>query len=245
MISTKNAISSDRLTNLKDQIDLVLCPICGDVLWKPVTCSSCENSFCSFCIDKWLFEQQKEIIPNLDNETHLDYSTKSLSLTRCPFNCSPYIQRNCPSLLRIILSKLNIECRNKINGCREILSYEQLEKHQEECCPYQVIQCSGCKKFIRKDVFDEENHFLMCRYVKFQCTKCESVFRREDKHDRFDCIEGQIRLLEQRLMLTERKYSTICEIQRKKLDIFYEKFAVIEQNYEIDNDDSIERTNGV
>ncbi|UJR34214.1 hypothetical protein I4U23_021620 [Adineta vaga] len=237
-------ILPDRVTNLKVHGDLVHCPICGFILWKPVTCTTCENSFCFNCIQLWLFEQQEQIIEYLDNENLIDYVAKSFSLTRCPFNCSPYIQRKCPPLLTTILSTLTIECRNKIYGCQEILFYEQLEKHEEEFCRFRIIQCPGCKQNMFKEIFDKDKHLLKCSYVKIKCTKCQGVFQRQDKHDQFDCMEGQICLLKQQLIVYEEKSSKIYDIQRKKLDILDEKFTIIEQVWvtDDDDDDHINRT---
>jgi len=141
-------ITCERVTNLNNQhADLVYCPICSHILWKPVTCSLCENSFCFQCIQIWLFERQEQIIEQIYNDNQI----KLFSLTRCPFNCSPYEERKCPSLLISILSKLTIECRNKSYGCREILLYEQLEKHENQFCQCKIIQCPGCKQNMFKE----------------------------------------------------------------------------------------------
>ncbi|CAF0862840.1 unnamed protein product [Rotaria sordida] len=233
---SSNSIILERVTNLNAQhIDLVHCPICCNILWKPVACNLCENSFCYQCIEKWLFEQQEQIIEYIDNDNENDYLIKSLSLTRCPFNCSPYKERKCSPLLTSILSKLTIECRNKLYGCQEILLYEQLEKHEEEFCQYKIIQCSGCKQDMFKSIFDKE-HLLNCPYIELECKKCQSIFKRKDKHNKFDCMEQQICLLKQNIITCEQKSLKIFDIQRKKTDILDEKFAIIEEIYGHDND---------
>ncbi|CAF3686518.1 unnamed protein product [Adineta steineri] len=235
-----NSIVPTRVTNLNlCHGDLVHCPVCDHILWKPVTCTSCENSFCFQCIQIWLFEQQEQIIECLDNEDENDYLAKSFSLTRCPFNCSPYIQRKCPSLLISILSKLTIECRNKIYGCEKILFYEQLEKHEEECCQYKIIHCSGCQQDMFKEHFDKEQHQLKCPNIKIKCTKCQSLFQRKDKHNEFDCMEKKIDLLKQELIIFEEKSSKIYDIQRKKIEILDEKFMIIEDICTIDDNNDI------
>ncbi|CAF1392247.1 unnamed protein product [Rotaria sp. Silwood1] len=232
-----NPIILERVTNLNAQhADLVHCPICNHILWKPVTCSLCENSFCYQCIQKWLFEQQEQIIEYIYNNNENDYLIKSLSLTRCPFNCSPYQERKCPPLLTSILSKLTIECRNKSYGCQEILFYEQLEKHEEEFCQYKIIRCPGCKQDMFKSIFDKDEHLLNCLYIELECKKCQSIFKRKDKHSEFDCMQQQIYLLKKNMITLEQKSSKIFDIQRKKIDILDEKFDIIEDIYGHDDD---------
>jgi hypothetical protein len=218
-------IISERVTNLNDQYaDLVYCPICSHILWKPVTCNSCENSFCFQCIQIWLFEQQEQ----------------SFSFPRCPFNCSPYKERKCPPLLISILSKLTIECRNKSYGCQKILLYEQLEKHEEDFCQYKIVQCPGCKQNMFREMFEKNEHLLKCLYMEFQCIKCQSIFQRKDKHDQFDCIEKQIYLLRENILIFQQKFSEILDIQRKKIEILDEKITVIGDIWGNDDDESID-----
>jgi hypothetical protein len=237
---SSNPIISERVTNLNNQhSDLVHCPICSHILWKPVTCTSCENSFCFQCIQRWLFEQQEQIIECMYNENENDYITKSLSLTRCPFNCSPYQQRKCPPLLISILSKLTIECRNKFHGCQQILYYEQLEKHEEELCPYQIIQCPGCQQNMFKEIFNQDQHLLTCLYVEFECLKCQSLVKRKDKHTELDCMQKQICLLKQNMNLFEQKSFKIFDIQRKKIEILDQKIDIIEKIWPTDDDKQI------
>jgi E3 ubiquitin-protein ligase NRDP1 len=226
-------IISERVTNLNNEYaDLVHCPICGNILWKPVTCSLCENSFCFQCIQTWLFKQQEQINEDIYNNNN---EIEFFSLTRCPFNCSPYKQRKCSPLLISILSKLTIECQNKSYGCKEILIYEQLEKHEKDFCQYQVIQCSGCKQNMFKAIFDKSQHLLKCLYIDIECTKCQSIFKRKDQHNQFDCLEKQFCLLRQNMLRYEEKSSKIFDILRKKIEIIDEKFIVIEDIWE--NDD--------
>jgi hypothetical protein len=225
-------IISERVTNLNIQhADLVHCPVCGYILWKPVTCSLCENSFCFQCIQKWLFEQQEQIIEN-------DNQIKSLSLIRCPFNCSPYKQRKCPPLLISILSKLTIECQNKLYGCQQILLYEQLEKHQEEFCQYKIVQCPGCKQNIFKESFDKDQHLLKCIYIEVECLKCQSVFKRKDKHNQSDCNQKQICLLRHDMFIFQQKFSKVLDIQRKRVEICDQKMNIIEEIWGNDDDDN-------
>lgn len=239
---SSNSIITERVTNLNlEHSDLVHCPICHNILWKPVTCNSCENSFCFQCIEKWLFEQQEQIIECIHNENENDYITKCLSLTRCPFNCSPFQQRKCPPLLISILSKLKIQCRNKYSGCQQILCYEQLEKHEEELCSYRIIQCLGCKQNMFKEIYDNEQHLFKCIYIELQCMKCQSIFKRKDQHTQLDCMEKQIFLLKENINTLEEKSFRIFDIQRKKIQFIDQKFDIIEQIWGRDDEEEVDQ----
>ncbi|UJR12110.1 hypothetical protein I4U23_016288, partial [Adineta vaga] len=103
---------------------------------EPLTCETCENSFCNNCITLWL-------------EKHPDI---------CPNNCD-YKQRQRPPLLLVqLLSKLQITCKNHHTGCKDILSYESLEEHERQC-GFQLEQCTGCSEAMLKK---ERNIELQC-----------------------------------------------------------------------------------
>ncbi len=104
----------------------LLCCICQNVLWKPVACSTCENSFCADCMRTWTNKQN---------------SSKQVT---CPFNCA-FREKRAPPILNSLLSKLQIYCAYAPNGCDEVLSYDGLEKHEQEC-QYERTPCQICKK---------------------------------------------------------------------------------------------------
>ena len=119
-IIPKDCLSPNRVHGQYDD-DLILCPICTNILWKPVACKTCENSFCVNCIRLWLNEK-----PN-----------------QCPFNCR-FQERKPPGILLKLLAKLNLDCENKSNGCEMVISYEALEKHQVKECEYRLMGCPNC-----------------------------------------------------------------------------------------------------
>ncbi|CAF0891482.1 unnamed protein product [Didymodactylos carnosus] len=147
--------------------EMVYCPICHCLLWKPVACKSCENSYCSPCMEEWISKNQDT----------------------CPLGCR-YEQRKCPPLLMNILSKLAIECRYKTNGCSEVVAYEALEKHQNECI-YQLVQWLGCEqKKLEKDL-DQHQH--QQDHVESQCAESEKTYVQEDisTHNGIKCLQSQ------------------------------------------------------
>ncbi|CAF1505648.1 unnamed protein product [Didymodactylos carnosus] len=154
-------ISADRVVS-GSSLEECLCPICRCILWKPVACKTCLNSFCLNCVKQWL--EQKTI---------------------CPFNCQ-YEQRKSPPILITLLSKLKIRC--SYNECDQILPYESLEKHENECL-YQLLTCRGCEKMIlRKDLVEHEKQ---CDLVDIECKKCKYIYKQKDAmtHDAIQCLE--------------------------------------------------------
>jgi len=123
-----DSLSIDRINNEFDE-DLIVCPICTNILWKPITCKTCENSFCLKCIRLWLNQKANQ----------------------CPFNCH-FQERKCLGILLKLLSKLKLSCENKINGCQISIDYEALEKHQLNECQFRFIKCLNCfKEILSKD----------------------------------------------------------------------------------------------
>ena len=163
--------------------DLIICRLCENVLWLPVACQTCETAFCTSCIKTWKIETPEP--------------------TRCPTDCSEYIQRNCPSTINYILRKLQIFCRYESNGCTEILSYNRLETH-EEVCDYRLRTCSGCQeKFIKKNF---KEHYNQCPMVSLTCSQCDTVYQRhdEDEHTEIRCLRIQLHQLRDRMIKIEQ-----------------------------------------
>ncbi len=98
----EQALSSDRVCGQSaTNIDHLECSICHKLLWKPVACQTCETSFCSACINRWLIKSQN----------------------KCPNRCEPYIERRCPPLTAKLLSQLQISCSYQSNGCQQVVRH--------------------------------------------------------------------------------------------------------------------------
>ena len=106
----KLEISPDDIYNKKEaenMKDLLTCPICLSILISPVQCNKCNKCFCKICIN------------NCKN-----------SKTVCPFRCeNPTYSDN--KFVKNVLAILKFKCKN---GCKEIINYEDLEKHFGEDC---------------------------------------------------------------------------------------------------------------
>ncbi|CAF4112495.1 unnamed protein product, partial [Adineta steineri] len=189
-------IDVDRIVNSKESsIDLITCLICHDILWKPVTCEICENSFCNDCITLWL-----EKHPSI-----------------CPNNCD-YKQRQRPPLLLVqLLSKLQIICKNHYTGCKDVLSYESLEQHEHEC-DFQMEQCTGCSKSMLKK--ERNIHEKTCDQIELQCHVCQLKYRRINGHNEVECLQNclvQQQIKIQVLEENDRKQKIVLEKLQMKL----------------------------
>ena len=131
----KLEISPDDIYNINEvqnMKDLLTCPICLNILITPVQCNICNKCFCEPCINNYI---------NLNN--------------KCPFNCpSPQYLGN--KFVDNVLSILKFQCKN---GCKQIVNYNDLEKHYEEDCKkidFQTKYKELLKKYKRlKQNFDQ------------------------------------------------------------------------------------------
>ena len=121
-------VEVDRVVN-KDMVqNEVKCQICHGVLISPMECNACENCFCMNCLQKWLQESGK-----------------------CPFKCegNPDFKMKPHKIIRNMLSKLKLKCRNESAGCHDVLDYNKLETHEEVECMFQLSDCPakefGCQ----------------------------------------------------------------------------------------------------
>lgn len=112
---------------------VIKCVICEGILFNPLKCSKCDNSFCKTCIDKW----------------------KNHS-TICPFQCvnptytsSKYLQR--------ILSKLTFYCEK---GCYEVIAYNDIDKHLNYICPNANLKEAYQNASIKSKQLQIENEIL-------------------------------------------------------------------------------------
>ncbi|CAF1245687.1 unnamed protein product [Adineta steineri] len=167
------------IVNSKESsIDLITCLICHDILWKPVTCEICENSFCNDCITLWL-------------EKHPSV---------CPNNCD-YKQRQRPPLLLVqLLSKLQVICKNQHTGCEDVLSYESLEQHEHEC-DFHMEQCTGCSKSMLKK--ERNIHEKLCDQIELQCHVCQVKYRRINGHNEVECLQNCLVQLQIKIQVLE------------------------------------------
>ena len=126
-------ISPDDIYNQYESqniIPLLICQICFQVLNSPVQCQKCDNCFCELCIQK--------------------------NKKCCPYRCyNPNFKKN--KFVNNVLATLKFKCKN---GCKKIISYDELEKHYDEDCD-NVDYKAKFKKLNRiyKDVKKKETNY--------------------------------------------------------------------------------------
>jgi len=201
-------ISLDRVKEIDLVREFVECYLCHGLLWYPVACENCEKTCCSACIQALHAAKPEQI---------------SLH------GCSTYIERqNLPTTIRL-LANLKISCCYALNGCTEILSYHELEKH-EDMCDYQLLSCDGClQKIIKKDF---HKHQSECPLLSITCDQCLTSYKRKDKdlHTLTECLrlqlqqqKSKIEQLERNLVNQQTKFD-LMEQKLKQNDIFWAAF---------------------
>jgi len=83
LMATEDGIEEKRIANAEAVANLtgnLICIICTKIVWKPISCSKCQNIFCRSCLENWK-KIQKDLI------------------LKCPNGCSPLEEKkNSPSL---------------------------------------------------------------------------------------------------------------------------------------------------
>ncbi|CAF1410319.1 unnamed protein product [Didymodactylos carnosus] len=182
--------------------DVALCSICHHLLWKPVTCNICKNSFCYQCIHQRVNDEQ----------------TNS-----CPFGCE-YEEQQCSSVILASLSKLQIECSYKSYGCSAIVSYDILEDHEQNCdyrqyqkqhydvqqhlqeCAEIVLKCQECSTLYQREDMKQQQH------TKIQCLRQQMLSMQN--------------IMEQTAKLQQATFSSILQKQQQQLNAIDENLKV-------------------
>jgi hypothetical protein len=163
----KPYLPSAQVINRRDGDDLV-CSVCNGILWRPVTCGTCEKSFCEKCLRRLISKGCK-----------------------CGDNDTPCVEGECSRRVIRRLSRLQITCKYKSNGCSVVVKYDSygsLVQHQKKC-DYQLVECPSCEKnVIQKDL---NQHIQNCPMVSVTCGHCHTSFLRQDEqaHSTAICIE--------------------------------------------------------
>ncbi|CAK76813.1 unnamed protein product (macronuclear) [Paramecium tetraurelia] len=188
-ISSKNedeeeeddVIDQSRIFNyaeVKVFLDEVICPICCQIIVNPRVCKECDQSFCGRCIEKW-FQNSNQQCPCC-RKSKISHSNAYQNLG--------IMEGKVPKVLLKLLSKLLLTCRYSQDGCEEIITYDFREKHENNYCQYQQLDCpnQGCEEIMfRKDL---EDHYLECQYGSVQCKYCsEDKLRMEIESHLYEC----------------------------------------------------------
>ena len=97
-----------------ENLELITCKICKGILFNPLQCSICHQSFCQKCIESY----QKK-----NEEKH------------CINNCQNPIFKSSNDI-NALLEKLKFKCKN---GCDDEIPYKELEDHYKNKCSKREI----------------------------------------------------------------------------------------------------------
>ena len=98
--------------------DLVICPICHNILINPMMCMICQKAYCKKCVNEWSKNDEE-----------------------CPTRCkNPNYQKSVEK--NNMLSKLKFKCEK----CGEKVIFDYVEKHMEICDPDNINEIKNNNK---------------------------------------------------------------------------------------------------
>ncbi len=165
----KRGISRDSIFNIDESLFLNLqCGICGNLLWNPMMCNDCGNSFCEYCIKKNL----------------------TIGVNKsCPMCRSKQFNPGKAKVLNKFFGRVKIRCNNK--QCKEKPEYFNYIKHLEEC-PFRLYHCTneGCKY---EDTLDNiKHHSSECPNRIIKCKFCSKEIKEYTfkTHEKTECTQN-------------------------------------------------------
>jgi hypothetical protein len=159
-VNTKAGIDPERVTNsdkFPNLNEVLICKICYKILINATDCVKCGNTFCYDCINEL-----------------------KLVGKNCPFNCEGITIKPTSYGINSMLSLLKFSCLNKDHGCDEILSYNNVTKH-DQTCKFSIVKCPNldCGLDIKRQLL--EYHIRNeCEFSLFRCENCDIDFNRNE-----------------------------------------------------------------
>ena len=152
----------------KQILSTVRDPVCLNIINclakdPPIECSYCQQLLCSHCKNKIL-----------ENDR------------RCPQCRERLIPNKINRNLKCILETLKVKCQFNLNGCIELLSFERLVQHEQECV-YQGASCPlGCGFCgLIKDLLihkkECELEMVNCKYQNCKFFDCQKDISNHEK----------------------------------------------------------------
>eukprot|EP01016_Furgasonia_blochmanni_P038063 TRINITY_DN4557_c0_g2_i3.p1 TRINITY_DN4557_c0_g2~~TRINITY_DN4557_c0_g2_i3.p1 ORF type:complete len:411 (+),score=70.50 TRINITY_DN4557_c0_g2_i3:124-1356(+) len=202
-------IETDKILNPHLLMNDFICGICFCVVWDPLQCSSCDALFCNTCLKPWLRSSNK--CPN-----------------RCRARFKPMNR-----VVRNMLSRVLVLCRNNESGCKDEIPYENYLKHLGECA-YRSVKCpnEGCQE--KALVTKLQEHEQGCQFRLVTCLDCDEYIKISDESH--DCIVDYIM---KRCDLTHRQEQKIKKLlererfEKKDAERELEKLRNANKNLEI------------
>jgi len=149
----------------KEYIDILICPICYNILKDPISCNYTEksHSFCRNCIVQCLKLNDK-----------------------CPM-CKQTFKFSTNKKIKELLPKLKFKCKYAEEGCQKILDYSYYFFHLEKCeFKENLYECQVEKYNYKNKTFQKCNyegtfkkimkHFKTCAFLEYKCLFCNNNF---------------------------------------------------------------------
>lgn len=145
----------ERFVSISEEL---LCPICKEVLDRPVQAGICDHFFCASCIEKWLQ------FSNTNNST-------------CPVCKTALTVTHLKTAPRLLLNLIATSCAS-CRICKTVLKLEQLQEHELFCKHYvlerrdQTIET--ILKTSTKDPLSSTEELLTTHLMKRKLSSCSS-----------------------------------------------------------------------
>ena len=173
-------------------------PVCLNIINclsknPPMECSHCQQVFCSQCKDKLLISDSK--------------------CPQCREILNPKkLNRN----LKCILENLRVKCQFNLNGCAQLLSFERLVYHEEEC-QYKGTSCElscgfyGLVKDLSKHKRECDLAFVNCKYKSCQYSVCRKEIANHEKQCMYktDSKENMSKKILKRIHQTDSSHTQL------------------------------------
>ena len=243
----KDGIPLNRLFKISENLfEELKCPICYNLIWKPLECLECGKIFCEYCINESL--KFKKFCP--------------MCKMQGPF-------REAKSL-KSFFGKVKINCANK--GCKEKPNYFDYLTHLEKCdfrlyhctnedcqyqdtlnnikyhsneCKFRIIKCKYCSKEIKEMNFEIHEKTECSQNIK--CDKCHSTMTRGfywSKHysengENIICLKAQVQYYEELYKKSKEENEKLKETQKLEISKYKKELSNIEKeknNYKKENE---------
>ena len=136
-----DTLNRNRIVLNKDSesimIDRLLCSICRNVVWRPVSCGKCETVFCRKC------RPQSNFLNKITTFFGAQRPHHGMN------NCEDFEESPVPDHIAVDLARLPLRCSYAPNGCRVISIYYDLERHEQQC-EFEMIPCQLCQSPLSK-----------------------------------------------------------------------------------------------
>jgi len=164
MEEEKHSIDTIRIENdgqNENFVSTILCILCHSLPLHPLQCRGSEVVLCKECYDEWAKPNQ------------------------CPQNCEKPEYKSPSKITMKLFPEVRVACRYKENGCLQIVSFDSLGMHGQEC-GFCEVKCPFCLNgFLRKDL---KEHEKLCEHEDYTCKVCKKVVNKKEQEGH-SCFE--------------------------------------------------------